>query len=92
MKDVKNYKLNGCNYKHIKTMSRSDKHIADNIYKHNLAKNNIEELWKASPGSFNATEVAKHVKHIQPSFSRALFQNTPPTIHKMKPPHTIVKH
>ena len=74
-------------------MARSDKHIADNIYKHNLAKNKIEELWKASPGSFNAMEVAKQVNNIQPSFSRALFQNTPTNYpNKMKPPHTIIKH
>ena len=74
-------------------MSRSDKHIAENIYQHNLAKNKIEELWKASPGSFNAMEVAKHVDNIQPSFSLALFQNTPPNSpNKMKPPHITFKH
>jgi hypothetical protein len=70
-------------------MSRSDKQMADEMHKHNLAKQKIEELWKSSPGSFNATEVAKQVDHIQPTFSRALF---PTGKTEMKPPHVTYKH
>lgn len=73
-------------------MSRSDKQITNMIYDHTVAKNKLEELWKASPGSFNATEAAKHVDRIiKPTFSRALFQQ-PSSSTTMQPPHTTYKH